>query len=139
MWHSLSDEDEAPPMPSFAPKRPPGPQLITDELYSPIHLFQLFFSNSVVLEIIANTNAYREKMSNSVKKYKWQSLTLNEFNGYFSLLIYMGLVKASELSDYWSKKLGYNFSFPSLVMSQDRFLSISWILHLCNLKGDEEN
>lgn len=55
-------------MPSFAPKQPPGPQLITDELYSPIQLFQLFFSNSVVLEIIANTNAYGEKMSNSGEK-----------------------------------------------------------------------
>lgn len=68
------------------------------------------------------------------KKYKWQKC-----NGYLSLLIYMGLVKASELSDYWSKKLGNNFSFPSSVMSQDRFWSISWMLHLCNLKGDEEN
>lgn len=65
----------------------------------------------MVLEIIANTNTYGEKIFNSRKKYKWQTLTLNEFNGYLSLLTYIGLVKASELSDYWSKKLGYNFSF----------------------------
>lgn len=88
-WHNLS---EAPPLPSFAPKRPPGPQLITDELYSPIQLFQLFFSKSVVLEIIANTNAHAEKWSNSEKKYKWQTLTLNKFNGYLSLIIYKDLV-----------------------------------------------
>uniref|UniRef100_A0A8C1M6X0 PiggyBac transposable element-derived protein domain-containing protein n=1 Tax=Cyprinus carpio TaxID=7962 RepID=A0A8C1M6X0_CYPCA len=138
-WHNLSDKDEAPPMHSFAPKWPPGPQLITDELYSPIQLFQLFFSHRVVLVIIANTNAHAEKLSISGKKFNWETLTLDEFNSYLSLIIYMGLVKVKELSDYWSKRLGYDFNFPPSVMSQDRFLSISWALHLCDLKGDEEN
>uniref|UniRef100_A0A8C2BRA3 PiggyBac transposable element-derived protein domain-containing protein n=1 Tax=Cyprinus carpio TaxID=7962 RepID=A0A8C2BRA3_CYPCA len=137
--HNLSDKDEAPPMHSFAPKWPPGPQLITDELYSPIQLFQLFFSHRVVLEIIANTNAHAEKLSISGKKFNWETLTLDEFNSYLSLIIYMGILKVKELSDYWSKRLGYDFNFPPTVMSQDRFLSISWALHLCDLKGDEEN
>lgn len=125
-------------MHSFAPKQPPGPH-ITDELYSSIQLFQLFFSNHVVLEIIANTNAHAEKLSISGKKFKWETLTLDEFNSYLSLIIYMGLVKVKELSDYWSKRLGYDFNFPPSVMSWERFLSISWALHLCDLNGDEEN
>uniref|UniRef100_A0A8C1Z8P1 PiggyBac transposable element-derived protein domain-containing protein n=1 Tax=Cyprinus carpio TaxID=7962 RepID=A0A8C1Z8P1_CYPCA len=138
-WYNLSDEDEALPMHSFAPKRPPGPH-ITDELYSSIQLFQLFFSNHVVLEIIANTNAHAEKLSISGKKFKWETLTLDEFNSYLSLIIYMGLVKVKELSDYWSKRLGYDFNFPPSVMSWERFLSISWPLYndlITHVSNDE--
>uniref|UniRef100_A0A8C4RLY1 PiggyBac transposable element-derived protein domain-containing protein n=1 Tax=Erpetoichthys calabaricus TaxID=27687 RepID=A0A8C4RLY1_ERPCA len=140
VWHCISDEDDhVPPRLDFVPKRPPGPQLIVSQSYSPLQLFQLFFSCNSVTTIVENTNKFACERSGMGKKYKWTLLSVPEFFGYIALVIYMGLFKASNLTNYWSIKRGYNFSFPSSVMSRDRFLAISWSLHLCDPSDDKKN
>ncbi|KAF7650497.1 hypothetical protein LDENG_00125430 [Lucifuga dentata] len=138
-WHDASEEDEQPQQPNFAPKRPVGPQLIPGQSYSPLQLFQLYFSDGVLHTIIENTHKFAEKRTGSGKKYKWLPLTLSEMYGYIMLVIYMGLVKLKDLHSYWSKKRGYNLPFLSAVMSRVRFLAITWPLHLCDPVADEQN
>ncbi|KAL6460020.1 hypothetical protein MHYP_G00317790 [Metynnis hypsauchen] len=139
-WHDITDEDEQPSIPPFLPKRPPGPQLASNMMYSPLELFQLFFSTSVIKTIVDNTNKFAETATAAAAvKNKWLPLTVNEFCAYLSLVIYMGLVKTKNLRDYWSRKLPYRLAFPSSVITGKRFAAISSNLHLCDPQEDAEN
>jgi len=110
-----------------------------DRSYSPLQLFQLFFTNSVLETIVKNTNSYGANRSSSGKKFHWVPLTVSEFLAYISLVLYMGLVKVKTYANYWARKTIYNFPYPQSVMSRCRFLAISWNLHLCNLEEDLQN
>ncbi|XP_048063742.1 mucin-5AC-like [Megalobrama amblycephala] len=138
-WLDINNEDEEPVLPIFSPKHPPGPQLMADSTYTPLQLFQLFFTSSTVKTIVRNTNSNAEKRAKSGMKFLWVPLTVAEFYSYVAIVVYMGLVKAKSIADYWARKRMYNFPYPQSVMSRARFQAISWNLHLCDLQKDEEN
>eukprot|EP00064_Thunnus_orientalis_P005269 superscaffoldBa00000505_g5283 len=50
-----------------------------------------------------------------------------------------GLVKVPNRGDCWRKEWPYNFQFPGDRMTQDRFESILWSLHLSNPAADKAN
>uniref|UniRef100_A0A8C1IR02 PiggyBac transposable element-derived protein domain-containing protein n=1 Tax=Cyprinus carpio TaxID=7962 RepID=A0A8C1IR02_CYPCA len=138
-WLDISNEDEEPVLPNFSPKRSPGPQLRADATYTSLQLFQLFFTNSAVKTIVRNTNSNAEKKVKAGKLFVWVPLTVAEFYSYVALVLYMGLVKAKSIADYWARKQMYNFSYPRSIMSQARFQAISWNLYLCDPQEDEKN
>ncbi|XP_057211316.1 uncharacterized protein LOC130567325 [Triplophysa rosa] len=57
-WNDVDVPDVTPPQPTFRPTKSPGPQLIRTANYTALQLFQLFFTNSVLLTIIKNTNDF---------------------------------------------------------------------------------
>lgn len=67
-WNDCSVEDEVPALPNFVPKRNPGAQLVMDRIYSPLQLFQLFFTSSVLDTIVKNTNAFARMRSEAGKR-----------------------------------------------------------------------
>ncbi|XP_026146228.1 chimeric ERCC6-PGBD3 protein-like [Carassius auratus] len=138
-WLDTTNEDEEPLLPNYSPKQPPGPQLTMDATYTPLELFQLFFTKSAVKTIVRNTNSNAEKKVKAGKKFVWLPLTVAEFYSYLALVVYMGLVKVKSIADYWTRKRIYNFSYPSSIMSRARFQVISWNLLLCDPKEDEKN
>lgn len=139
-WNDISVEDEAPVLPNFLPKRTPGPQVVMDRTYSPLQLFQLFFSTSVIDTIVTNTNSYgKMRMSEDGKKFPWVPLKAHEMYSFIALVIYMGLLSGKNILDYWSRKKIYSLPFPKSVMSRCRFNAITWNLHLCDLKEDRAN
>ncbi|XP_062868178.1 piggyBac transposable element-derived protein 4-like [Trichomycterus rosablanca] len=107
--------------------------------YSPLQLFQLFFSTSVVKTIVDHTNKYAENKAATKPSYKWVPLSVREFYSYIAIVIYMGMVKLKSLADYWSGKEYYRLHYTAKVMTGKRFLSISSNLHLCDPEQDEEN
>uniref|UniRef100_A0A3B1K625 PiggyBac transposable element-derived protein domain-containing protein n=1 Tax=Astyanax mexicanus TaxID=7994 RepID=A0A3B1K625_ASTMX len=113
-WHDVSDEDEE-----------PRPQLLQGIIYSPLQLFQMFFSSSVVQSLVINTNKFGDISAAGGKKLKWTAVSVGEFYVFLALIIYMGLVKVRNITDLWSKKKLYRFPFPSTVMSSKRFTAIS--------------
>ncbi|XP_049445610.1 piggyBac transposable element-derived protein 4-like [Epinephelus fuscoguttatus] len=138
-WHDKEEEDIKPDPLRFMPARSPGPMINTTTTWSPISLFQLFFSTSVVRTIIENTNANAAKRNQAGVRFKWEALTVKDFYTFLATIIFTGLVSVHNRADYWRKKWPYNFPFPSRKMSRDRFEAILWSLHLSDPKEDEEN
>ncbi|XP_062864454.1 piggyBac transposable element-derived protein 4-like [Trichomycterus rosablanca] len=126
-------------IPKFLPKRLPGLQLLSNTVYSPLQLFQLFFSTSVVKTIVDNTNKYAEIRAAANPSNKWIPLSVREFYKFIALVIYMGIVKLKSVADYWSGKEYYRLHCTTKVMTGKRFLAISSNLHLCDPKEDKDN
>ncbi|KAM9408874.1 piggyBac transposable element-derived protein 4-like [Pholidichthys leucotaenia] len=137
-WHDTDTPDMIPPQPIFRPKNPPGPQLITTASYTPVQLFQLFFTPSVLDHIVENTNLHGSAHYNTPTS-PWTDLTSSDLLSFFALIIYMGIVKCKSFSDYWRGGRLYNFPFPKSVMTRTKFLLISWAFHLSSPAAEEAN
>ena len=121
------------------PARVPGPTFDTTASWSPLSLFQLFCSASVVRTLIDNTNANAVRRLQAGMKFVWKVLTVNDFYIFMAIVIFSGLVKVHHRADYWRRQWPYNFHFPSENMTRDRFEAILWSLHLSNPTEDEDN
>ncbi|XP_033946331.1 squamous cell carcinoma antigen recognized by T-cells 3 isoform X1 [Pseudochaenichthys georgianus] len=138
-WHNGEEKDQRPEPLRFMPARVPGPTFDTTSAWSPLSLFRLFFSASVVHTLIENTNANALKRFQDGNKYVWKVLTVRDFYIFLTVVIFTGLVHVPHRSDYWSKKSPYDFPFPADKMSRERFEAILWSLHMSNPEEDEEN
>lgn len=138
-WHNKEERDKRPEPLEFKPVRRPGPTLNPTVAWTPLSLFQLFFSHSVVSTIVANTNANAAKRLKAGLKFVWKPLTVREFYIFLAIIIYSGLVKVHDSLDYWREEWPYNFRFPGDTMTRDRFKSIMWSLHMSNPEEDKVN
>jgi hypothetical protein len=86
----------------FRPKRTPGSQLDAMLGYTPLDLFKLFFTSSLVDFIISCTSDYFQKVKAAGKKYNMINLTRGTFYSFISITIFMGLVQLPRMQDYWA-------------------------------------
>ncbi|KAJ8359724.1 hypothetical protein SKAU_G00162490 [Synaphobranchus kaupii] len=138
-WMDSGERDEQPPVHPFAPARTPGAQLDFTKEYSPLELFQLTFSQSVMQTLCSNTNNKAQQRLEQGKKAHWIPLEPGELYRYFGMLISMGLVRCPETRDYWSRGRCYGLPFPRTVFSRTRFEAISWALHISDPDLDRQN
>ncbi|XP_049908573.1 piggyBac transposable element-derived protein 4-like [Epinephelus moara] len=128
-WCNIDEEDVEPPQPRFRPEREVGPQLNRTANYTPLELFQLFFSVTVIDTLVKNTNAYGEKKNQGQKK-SWVPVTTADMYTFISLVLYMGIAPLKTLKDFWRTSKLYSLPFPASVMPCRRFLTISRSLHM---------
>lgn len=128
-WRDMDEEDITPPQPRFRPNRVPGPQLNRTANYTPLELFQLFFSTAVIDTLVKNTNAYGTKKHQGHRE-SWRTVTKEDMYSYLSLVLYMGIVPLKTLKDFWKGSKLFSLPFPASVMPSRRFLTISRLLHM---------
>ncbi|XP_008434350.1 piggyBac transposable element-derived protein 4-like [Poecilia reticulata] len=137
-WSDTTEPDIVPQQPVFRPSRTPGSQLISTFEYSCVELFQLFFPDSTILTILANTNQYgRSNVSSD--KTPWTDITKQDFFSFLSVVLYMSYVRCSSLTDYWRRGNQYSLHFPSNVISAQKWLKILQVLHFSSAKDDAAN
>nr|XP_002667755.4 piggyBac transposable element-derived protein 4-like [Danio rerio] len=137
-WKDMDEDDSGPPQPVFRPAREPGPQLVTTDRYSPLQLFQLFFTPSVLQTIMQHSNAYATKQRQGTDK-SWKNISVEDLKSYLALVIFMGLLKVCALTDYWRRSDVYSVPLPTRIMSCRKFLNIANALHLSDPVDDEAN
>uniref|UniRef100_A0A3B4Z974 PiggyBac transposable element-derived protein domain-containing protein n=1 Tax=Stegastes partitus TaxID=144197 RepID=A0A3B4Z974_9TELE len=133
-WCDIEVLDITPTLPPFCPARPSGSQLVSTANYTVLELFQQFFTNTVLLTVITNTNKHGTTAYNP-----WVDITINDLFCFLSVVIYMGIVKVPSLTDYWRQGRLYSLSFPKSVIAGKKFLSILHALHLSSPADDTVN
>lgn len=128
-WRDVEEEDSEPPQPRFRPERVPGPQLNRTANYTPLELFQLFFSTTVIDTLVKHTNANGKKKKSDQQK-PWVTVTKEDMYSFLSLVLYMGMVPLKAMTDFWKGSRLYSLPFPCSVMPSNRFLAISRSLHM---------
>lgn len=128
-WRDMNEDDFEPPQPRFRPERVPGPQLNRTANYTPLELFQLFFSTTVIDTLVKHTNANGRKKTQEHQK-PWNTITREDMYSFLALVLYMGMVPLKAMTDFWRGSRLYSLPFPPSVMSSNRFLAISRSLHM---------
>ncbi|CAG8631235.1 7350_t:CDS:1, partial [Cetraspora pellucida] len=73
-----------------------------DNNISSYELIRLFFLQTISNTILTNTNEYAQSKYASLVKRSWLLLTLDELKIWLGIVIYMGVIKLSKTTDYWS-------------------------------------
>uniref|UniRef100_A0A087XBT6 PiggyBac transposable element-derived protein domain-containing protein n=1 Tax=Poecilia formosa TaxID=48698 RepID=A0A087XBT6_POEFO len=128
-WRNIDEEDAEPPQARFRPQRDVGPQLNRTASYTPLELFQLFFTTTVIDTLVRNTNTYGEKKCQSQRE-SWVPVTAADMYSYICLVLYMGIVPLKTLKEFWRGSTLFSLPFPASVMPCRRFLAISRSLHM---------
>ena len=89
---------------------------------NPLLYFQNFLNDFILENILLFTNNYL------IKKNKKEILKV-ELRNFFYILIYMSIVKYSNIKDYWSKNQLFNNQIISKLMSREKFLLILRNIH----------
>uniref|UniRef100_A0A1B6MI17 PiggyBac transposable element-derived protein domain-containing protein n=1 Tax=Graphocephala atropunctata TaxID=36148 RepID=A0A1B6MI17_9HEMI len=109
-----------------------------DKPSTPLEFFQLFFTDSLLIEIVKETNRYAaEKIQKNTPLQKksvwwsWIDLTISELKAFLGVIINMGMNGKPEMTDYFSTNWVDYQPFFKDVFSKERFMQIFWNLHIC--------
>ena len=105
----------------------PGPKEALPS--SPLGVFQLFFTTSLLELIVKQTNQYALECMENERFEVWTKITVEELCAYLGFMILMGLVDLPALYDYWQKDEIFNYIPISRRISRKRFTDIHRYLH----------
>ncbi len=79
-----------------------GPKLLRDESrrpidYTPLSIWCLYFTDSVIGEYVSNTNFYAQ----FTKYKKWTDVTIIEMKKFFAVLYLIGINGVTDMRDAW--------------------------------------
>ena len=75
-----------------------GPTVDVPE--SPLDLFELFFSDDIMTEIVEETNRYAEQVMGEERYREWRKITKEELKAFFGFSILMGIDHLPSVDDY---------------------------------------
>ncbi|KAJ8287215.1 hypothetical protein GJAV_G00048980 [Gymnothorax javanicus] len=138
-WNDRNFKDEEPTQHPFSPQRVPGLQLDVTKDYSPLEIFQLFFTEEAIAVLCENTNKNAHRRLLRGKRKLWKDLEPSEMLHYLALTVYQGLMRPHSARDLWKRDQLYSLPFPTSVMPCYRYDAISACLHMSDPAQDAQN
>lgn len=120
-----------------------GPK-VPSSCKTPCEFFELFFTQTLLKKIVAETNAYAAKIitEKTIRKYSiwqnWKDITETEMRAFIGVIINMGIVNLPTLESYWSRSFHLKMSFFKTIFTRRRFFQIFWALHLETITSDNQ-
>jgi hypothetical protein len=105
----------------------PGLRCDLPDQATPMDFFYLLFDEGMWDILVTETNKYAQRRieNENLKPYSrlndWCDVTVDEMKVFFALVIAMGLVRKSDIAQYWSIKEYVNTSFFGKYMTRNRF------------------
>jgi hypothetical protein len=118
----------------------PGIKVEISRENKPIEYFDKFFDDSIINEIVQQTNIYAQQFVNEnnlkarSRVIQWEDTNSDEIRVYLALLLLQGIVYKPEQAQYFSKKQSISTPFFAAIMLKDRFLLLSKFLHFTDNK-----
>uniref|UniRef100_A0A1X7UMI4 PiggyBac transposable element-derived protein domain-containing protein n=1 Tax=Amphimedon queenslandica TaxID=400682 RepID=A0A1X7UMI4_AMPQE len=91
---------------------------------SPLREFQLFFTIAIMDYIVSETNRYACYCMGDDKYQNWKTISIEDMNTYFGIMIIIGLIKLPAFSDYWHRDPLFYDNSSLITASTDRLLKI---------------
>ena len=120
----------------FQPNRDPGLHLPDNfQPTSEVDFFRLFFTTALVGALVNFTNIYAATHILTHSSYadsdgSWRDTTAAEIESLLALFIYFGLVRVSNVEQYWSCKTLYQGLWARRMMSRNRFKALLAFFHV---------
>lgn len=106
--------------------------------FTPFDAFSLFIDESILDLLVDETNLYaRQRIEKGIstpkgRLHKWKASSRQEMKKFLGLMMWMGLLRAGEISDYWRASPLYKTSIPEMTMSRNRFQILLNCLHFAD-------
>ena len=76
----------------------------------PLSLFKIFMTEEILDAVAVNTNAYAiqegaEERASGGRARPWKMVTVAELKIWLGLVVYMSVVQAATLADYWPRSV----------------------------------
>ena len=96
---------------------------------SPFDVLQLFFTDDLIEDIVAESNRYALQVMGVEAYMKWTRITADEFKAYLGFSILMGIVHLPEKRDYWRMNPYLRYAPIADRITRDRFVDITRYTH----------
>ena len=81
---------------------------------SPLDIFELFFCNELLEDVVNTSNRYSRETIKTQQQYeKWTKLTPEEMKAFFGFHLLMSINRLPSFDDYWSKNPNMHYG-PAL-------------------------
>ena len=70
-------------------------------LESPLEVFKLFFTSTIIEEIVDQTNRYAEEVMGAEAYVSWKTILEEDIRAFIGFSILMGINQQSSMDDYW--------------------------------------
>jgi hypothetical protein len=112
--------------PEFSPTNPVGHKLRAGMKRKPKSFFLKFLDKKILAKFVTSTNDYAA----ATLRPAWKQLTIEELKLFWSIIMFMGVVKLNRREDYWNSTERQPFVYNSMDLT--RFNDIIICLHYIN-------
>jgi len=106
--------------------------------FSELDIFKMIFDEHLVQHIVEETNKFfhfiikNKVLQQHCKLKKWKETSVNEMYTFLALTLLIAHQKKNNIKDYWSTSPLLLTPIFGKTMSQDRYLIILRLLHICD-------
>ena len=99
---------------------------------SPLGVFQLFFSEELLGEIVSQSNRYAKQVLEEEAYSQWDAIIVEELKAFIGFCLLMGVNRLPAIYDYWKRDPFYRYSPIADRISRKRFCDLFRFLHFAD-------